>query len=153
MFEKNIKKNIKNKNRQIIVEFEKMNFIANVDNNDDENNNIDIDQKLINIDQSTFDISIIYNSLFANQQIIFRENIDFIFQQTKFICIMISNIVDQIFQNHLIVFIQNRIFDFSTFAIFAIFAIFDFDDDNFSNSFVITSQFYYTSSIKFLLIE
>ena len=48
-----ITKKFKNKNRQIIVEFEKNDFIANVDfdyNSDENNNNIDnIKQQLITI--------------------------------------------------------------------------------------------------------
>ena len=62
---------------------------------------------------------------------------------------MMTNFIDFIVQQ-VVVIITNRTFVFSIFATFAISAL---DDDDFFDLFMISSQFYYTSSVKFLLVE
>ena len=153
MFEKN-KKDIKNKKRQFTIESEESQISnSSIATTSQELINID------NIDQSTLDSSIVYNSSFVSQQTVLREDIEFISQQTKQICDMIRNIlhmklqfmitntIDFILQTQMIAFTKDR-----TSAISSISAIlaFDDDDDSFDSSVI---QLYYTSSIKSLLIE
>ena len=72
-----ITKEFRNKNRQVIVESEKNDFIANVDfdyNNDENNNNIDNIEQQLMIIQSIFDIFIIENILLIDH----HANFEFI---------------------------------------------------------------------------
>ena len=155
MFSKNfskVTKEFKNKNRQIIVEFEKNDFTANIDfdyNSDENNNNIDnVEQQLITI-QSIFDIFIIESTSLIDH----HADFEFISLQQKQICDMIRNIMHMKFQ-----FMINNIFDSIIQAIFVqirtqIFvSTFSLVDSSFDFSDYIKSKFY-NSSIKSLSID
>ena len=107
-----ITKKFKNKNRQIIVESEENDFIANVDfeyNSDENSSNIDnVEQQLITT-QSAFDIFIIENISLTDH----HADLEFINLQQKQICDMIRNIMHMKFQ-----LMINNIFDSIIQAIF-----------------------------------
>ena len=149
-----ITKEFKNKNRQVIVEFEENDFIANADfdyNNDESSNNIDnVEQQLITI-QSIFDIFIVENISLIDH----HADFEFINLQQEQICDMIRNIMHMKLQ-----FMINNIFDSIIQAVFAqtrtqisasTFSTFSFVDSSFDFS-NIESKFY-NSSIKSLSID
>ena len=146
-----ITKKFKNKNRQVIVEFEKNDFTANADfdyNSDENSNNIDnVEQQLITI-QSVFDIFIIESISLIDH----HADFEFINLQQEQICDMIRNIMHMKLQ-----FMINNIFDSIIQAVFAqtrtqtsasIFSTLSLVDSSF-DSFNIKSEFY-NSSIKSL---
>ena len=149
-----ITKEFKNKNRQVIVEFEENDSTANVDfdhNSDENSSNINnVEQQLVTI-QSVFDIFIIESISLIDHHI----DLEFINLQQEQICDMIRNIMHMKLQ-----LIVNNIFDSIVQAVFvqtrtqisvSTFSTFSFVDSSF-DSFNIESEFY-NSSIKFLSID